>query len=54
MRAAEPLHTQSGIATYSQVGAQVGYGLARTLLFSYPLVAAFQEISARRRSAAIA
>lgn len=37
----------SGIATYSQVGAQFGYGLAWTLVFSYPLMAAIQEISAR-------
>ena len=37
----------SGIATYSQVGAQFGYGLAWTLIFSYPLMAAIQEISAR-------
>jgi NRAMP (natural resistance-associated macrophage protein)-like metal ion transporter len=37
----------SGIATYSQVGAQFGYGLAWTLLLSYPLMAAIQEISAR-------
>src|SRR5579863_3597526 len=37
----------SGIATYSQVGAQFGYSLAWTLLFSYPLMAAIQEISAR-------
>lgn len=37
----------SGIATYSQVGAQFGYGLAWALLFSYPLMAAIQEISAR-------
>src|SRR5271154_2489177 len=37
----------SGIATYSQVGAQFGYGLAWTLLFTYPLMAAIQEISAR-------
>jgi NRAMP (natural resistance-associated macrophage protein)-like metal ion transporter len=36
-----------GIATYSQVGAQFGYGLAWTLVFSYPLMAAIQEISAR-------
>ena len=28
----------SGIATYSQVGAQFGYGLAWTLVFSYPLM----------------
>jgi Mn2+/Fe2+ NRAMP family transporter len=26
----------SGIATYSQVGAQFGYGLAWTMLFSFP------------------
>ena len=34
----------SGIATYSQVGAQFGYRLAWTLVFSYPLMAAIQEI----------
>src|SRR6201994_3118144 len=37
----------SGIATYSQVGAQFGYGLAWSLIVSYPLMAAIQEISAR-------
>ena len=37
----------SGIATYSQAGAQFGYGLMWTLLFTYPLMAAIQEISAR-------
>jgi len=37
----------SGIATYSQVGAQFGYGLAWTLPLSYPLMVAIQEISAR-------
>src|SRR5713226_5102714 len=37
----------SGIATYSQVGAQFGYGMLWTMLFSYPLMAAMQEISAR-------
>jgi NRAMP (natural resistance-associated macrophage protein)-like metal ion transporter len=37
----------SGIATYSQVGAQFGYGLLYTLLFTYPLMVAIQEISAR-------
>jgi NRAMP (natural resistance-associated macrophage protein)-like metal ion transporter len=37
----------SGIATYSQVGAQFGYGMGWTMLFSYPLMAAIQEISAR-------
>lgn len=37
----------SGIATYSQVGAQFGYGLAWTLVFSFPLMAAIQAVSAR-------
>jgi NRAMP (natural resistance-associated macrophage protein)-like metal ion transporter len=37
----------SGIATYSQAGAGFGYGLAWTLLFSYPLMTGIQEISAR-------
>jgi len=37
----------SGIATYSQVGAQYGYGMAWVLLFSYPLMAAIQQISAQ-------
>src|SRR5208337_214440 len=37
----------SGIATYTQTGAQFGYGMAWTLLFSYPLMAAIQIISAR-------
>src|ERR1700684_2465083 len=37
----------SGIATYSQAGAQFGYGLEWTLLFSWPLMCAIQEISAR-------
>ena len=37
----------SGIATYSQVGAQFGYGLLWTMLLSYPLMAAIQEICAR-------
>ena len=37
----------SGIATYSQVGAQFGYGLLWTMLISYPLMTAIQEISAR-------
>jgi NRAMP (natural resistance-associated macrophage protein)-like metal ion transporter len=37
----------SGIATYSQVGAQFGYEMAWVMLFSYPLMAAIQEISAR-------
>ena len=37
----------SGIATYSQIGAQFGYGLAWTMLFSFPLMVVIQEISAR-------
>ncbi len=37
----------SGIATYSQVGAQFGTGMLWTALFSIPLMAAIQQISAR-------
>jgi NRAMP (natural resistance-associated macrophage protein)-like metal ion transporter len=37
----------SGIATYSQVGAQFGFGLSWIMLFSWPLMCAIQEISAR-------
>ncbi len=37
----------SGIATYSQAGAQFGFGLSWTMLFSYPLMSVVQEISAR-------
>src|SRR6185369_2985848 len=37
----------SGIATYSQIGAQFGFGMLWTMLFSFPLMAAMQEISAR-------
>jgi NRAMP (natural resistance-associated macrophage protein)-like metal ion transporter len=37
----------SGIATYSQAGAQLGFSITWTLLFTYPLMAAIQEISAR-------
>ena len=36
----------SGIATYSQVGAQWGYGILWTMPFSYPLMVGIQEISA--------
>jgi NRAMP (natural resistance-associated macrophage protein)-like metal ion transporter len=36
----------SGIATYSQAGAQFGYALGWTLLFTYPLMCAIQLISA--------
>jgi NRAMP (natural resistance-associated macrophage protein)-like metal ion transporter len=37
----------SGIGTYSQVGAQFGYGLAWTMLFSLPFMMAIQLVSAR-------
>ncbi len=37
----------SGIATYSQAGAQFGFSLAWTLVITYPLMVAVQEISAR-------
>ena len=36
----------SGIGTYSQVGAQFGYQLGWTMLFSYPLMSVTQQISA--------
>src|ERR1700709_703196 len=36
----------SGIATYSQAGAQYGYDLGWTLLLTYPLMCAIQMISA--------
>ena len=37
----------SGIGTYSQAGAQLGFGIGWTMLFTFPLMAAIQEISAR-------
>lgn len=37
----------SGIATYSQAGAQFGYALIWTMLFTYPLMTAVQMVSAR-------
>src|SRR6266700_5906931 len=37
----------SGIATYSQAGAQLGFAISWTMLFTYPLMVAIQEISAR-------
>ena len=37
----------SGIATYSEVGAQFGYSMAWVMLFTWPLMAAIQEISAQ-------
>jgi NRAMP (natural resistance-associated macrophage protein)-like metal ion transporter len=36
----------SGIGTHSQVGAQFGYGLTWTFLFSFPLMVAIQEVAA--------
>jgi len=37
----------SGIATYSQAGAQFGFGLLWTLVLTYPLMTAVQLVSAR-------
>ncbi len=37
----------SGIGTYSQAGAQFGFSIGWTMLFSYPLMVAIQETSAR-------
>ena len=37
----------SGIATYSQIGAQYGYSLGWTVVLTTPLMAAVQEISGR-------
>lgn len=37
----------SGIATYSQAGAQFGYNLLWTVVFTYPLMVGIQMISAR-------
>src|SRR6201995_2805086 len=37
----------SGIATYSQAGAQFGFSITWTLLLTYPLMAVVQGISAR-------
>jgi NRAMP (natural resistance-associated macrophage protein)-like metal ion transporter len=37
----------SGIATYSQAGAQFGYQLGWTLILTYPLMVAIQMVSAR-------
>jgi Mn2+/Fe2+ NRAMP family transporter len=37
----------SGIATYSQAGAQFGFRLGWTLVLTYPLMVAIQAISAR-------
>ena len=37
----------SGIGTYSQAGAQVGFGIGWTMLLTFPLMVSVQEISAR-------
>ncbi len=37
----------SGIGTYSQAGAQFGYGLAWTMLFGFPLLASIQAVCAQ-------
>src|ERR1700742_4781066 len=37
----------SGIGTYSQAGAQLGFSIGWTMLLSYPLMVAIQEISGR-------
>jgi NRAMP (natural resistance-associated macrophage protein)-like metal ion transporter len=37
----------SGIGTYSQAGAQLGFGIGWTMLVTYPLMTAIQEISGR-------
>ncbi|MGB7466029.1 MAG: divalent metal cation transporter [Candidatus Acidiferrum sp.] len=37
----------SGIATYSQVGAQFGFAMLWTMLFSFPSMAAIREICSR-------
>ncbi len=37
----------SGIATYSQAGAQFGFGMLWTLVFTYPLMVGIQIVSAR-------
>ena len=37
----------SGIATYSQAGAQFGYAMLWTVVFTFPLMAGIQMVSAR-------
>src|SRR4029078_8587101 len=37
----------SGIATYSQAGAQTGFGLLWTVVLTWPMMVAVQSISAR-------
>src|SRR3954470_3111231 len=42
----------SGIATYSQAGAQFGYNMLWTMLLTYPLMTAVQLVSALRSTGA--
>ncbi|MGL4443954.1 MAG: divalent metal cation transporter, partial [Alsobacter sp.] len=37
----------SGIATYSQAGAQFGYGMLWTVVLTYPFMVAIQVVGAR-------
>src|SRR6201989_2211731 len=37
----------SGIGTYSQAGAQLGFSIGWTMLLTYPLMVAVQEINGR-------
>jgi NRAMP (natural resistance-associated macrophage protein)-like metal ion transporter len=37
----------SGIATYSQIGAQFGYAMGWTMVLTFPLMTAVQEVAAR-------
>ncbi|WP_348627496.1 divalent metal cation transporter [Mesorhizobium sp. M1E.F.Ca.ET.041.01.1.1] len=37
----------SGIGTYGQAGAQLGFNIGWTMIFTFPLMAAIQEIAAR-------
>ena len=39
----------SGIATYSQAGAQFGFNMLWTMVLTYPLMTAVQLVSARRQ-----
>ena len=41
----------SGIAAYSQAGAQFGYNLLWTLFFTYPLMVGIQVVSGMQASA---
>ena len=43
----------SGIATYSQAGAQGGFGLLWTVVLTWPMMVAVQSVS-RRRSVSVA